>query len=268
MYGKCINTISRKHRLKAMAVTLCLLVLHCAMIMHEAMAGLPETIIRIKPGIVAVGTLEKTRRPPVKFYGTGFVVGDGTLVVTNAHVVPAVLDGQQKEQLAVFVGPDNSANTRKATQVAIDLQHDLVILRIKGPPLGTLELGDSNLVMAGEDYAFTGFPLGTILGFYPVTHRGLISTISPIVLPAPSARQLSTEMIRRLKAPFKIFQLDATAYPGNSGSPLYNPQTGRVVGVVNMVFVKETKENIIQKPSGIAYAIPVNYVKALLKTLK
>lgn len=233
-----------------------------------ANAGLPETIIKVKPSIVAVGTVQKTRRPPVKFYGTGFVVGDGNHVVTNAHVVPAVLDVAGMETLTVLVGGGQSANARKAEQVAMDLQHDLVILKIDGPPLPALELGDSNLVMAGELYAFTGFPLGTVLGFYPVTHRGLISNISPIVLPAQSSRQLTVEMIRRLNAPFNIFQLDATAYPGNSGSPVYNPDNGRVVAILNMVFVKETKETIIEKPSGIAYAIPINYVKALLETIK
>ena len=29
--------------------------------------------------------------------------------------------------------------------------------------------------------------------------------------------------------PFRVFQLDATAYPGNSGSPVYDPMTGAVI---------------------------------------
>ena len=61
-----------------------------------------------------------------------------------------------------------------------------------------------------------------------------------------------------------MFQLDATAYPGNSGSPLYNPDTGAVIGIVNKVFVQESKENVLQKPSGISYAIPIRYARALL----
>ena len=52
------------------------------------LAGLPETIALVRPGVVAVGTMQATRRPPAKLRGTGFVIGDGTLVVTNAHVVP------------------------------------------------------------------------------------------------------------------------------------------------------------------------------------
>jgi hypothetical protein len=38
-----------------------------------------------------------------------------------------------------------------------------------------------------------------------------------------------------------------------------------VIGVVNSVFVKETKEAVLEKPSGITYAIPVSFVRALLK---
>ena len=63
---------------------------------------------------------------------------------------------------------------------------------------------------------------------------------------------------------FNIFQLDATAYPGNSGGPLFDPESGAVLGVVNMVLIKGTRESALSEPSGIAYAIPAMHVKALL----
>jgi S1-C subfamily serine protease len=155
---------------------------------------------------------------------------------------------------------------RRAEQVGMDLVHDLAILKIEGAPLPPLRLGDSSQVREGQSIAFTGFPIGTILGLFPVTHRGIISTITPIALPSQSSRQLSTKLIKRLRDPFDVFQLDATAYPGNSGSPVYDQKTGKVLGVVNMVFVKETKEAVLEKPSGIAYAIPVEFVKLLMKS--
>lgn len=61
-----------------------------------------------------------------------------------------------------------------------------------------------------------------------------------------------------------MFQLDATSYPGNSGSPLYDPASGAVVGVLNMVFVRGAKENALSNPSGISYAIPARYLEALI----
>ena len=42
------------------------------------------SIVRVKPAIVGVATVQKTRRPPVKLLATGFVVADGLHVVTNA----------------------------------------------------------------------------------------------------------------------------------------------------------------------------------------
>ena len=53
------------------------------------------TIERIKPSIVAVGTFEPTRNPQFSFAGTGFAVGDGSLIATNAHVLPKVLDSER-----------------------------------------------------------------------------------------------------------------------------------------------------------------------------
>ena len=55
------------------------------------------------------------------------------------------------------------------------------------------------------------------------------------------------------------------AYPGNSGSPVYDPETGKVLGVINMVFVKGTKESVLTQPSGITYAVPSNHLRALLQ---
>jgi S1-C subfamily serine protease len=61
-----------------------------------------------------------------------------------------------------------------------------------------------------------------------------------------------------------VFQLDGTAYPGNSGSPVYHAETGAVIGIVNSVFVKGTKESALTQPSGITYAIPAQKLKDLL----
>ena len=96
----------------------------------------------------------------------------------------------------------------------------LALLEIEGKPLPALSLGDANRVREGEEIAFTGLPIGMVLGLYPVTHRGIVSAITPMVIPAMSSRQLSAKQIRRLRSPFNVLQLDATAYPGNSGSPV------------------------------------------------
>ena len=256
-----------KFHISYLANSVTLLVATICMV-GSAFADLPETILKIKPSIVAVGTVLDTRRPPSKFRGTGFAVAEGNLIITNVHVLPGEEETAEKERLVVFVDGDRRQYSRKAEIVGLDEQHDLALLKIDGPALPAMAIGDSKSVMEGKMYAFTGFPIGTVLGHHPVTHQGIVSAITPIAIPAKRSRDLSIKAIKRLRSPYNVFQLDATAYPGNSGSPLYDPATGQVVGVVNSVFVKETKEEVLEKPSGISYVIPSRYIHQLLEKVK
>ncbi len=227
-------------------------------------ADLVQTLAKVKPSIVGVGTILPTRNPARIFSGTGFVVGDGLTVVTNVHVLPPALDEAQKERLVVYSGAALNPQTHEARVVARDPEHDIALLRLSGSPLPAMTLGDSNNVREGASMAFTGLPLGMVLGFNPATHRGIVAAITPYVSPTYNSRQLNAKVIRRLARPFVVFQLDAIAYPGNSGSPMYDPETGVVYGVLNSVFIKESKENLLKQPSGITYVIPGNYIRELL----
>jgi S1-C subfamily serine protease len=46
---------------------------------------------------------------------------------------------------------------------------------------------------------------------------------------------------------------------------MYDVKTGEVIGIINKVFVQQSKETVISAPSGITYAIPVKYLHNLLK---
>lgn len=227
--------------------------------------GLAETVAVVKRSVVAVGTYQRTRTPAQRFQGTGFVVADGRHVLTNAHVLRGRGKKNESEILAVFFKAGDKDHLRAATPVAVDGKHDVALLKITGEPRPSLILGDSSRVREGELYAFTGFPIGMVLGLYPVTHRALISSITPIAIPTLRASRLDPGLIRRLHDPYRVFQLDATAYPGNSGSPLYDPASAVVVGIINSVFVKESKENLLTHPSGISFAIPIRYARRLLE---
>ncbi len=230
----------------------------------KAGQSLVNTLQKIKPGIVAVGTFMPKRSPRAEFRGTGFAIGQGDLVVTNAHVLPASLNIEQMERLAVFIKKNGKDSLYFAKEVAVDTAHDIAVLALVKGRLPPLALSNEE-VREGERYAFTGYPIGMVLGLYPVTHRGIISAISPVAIPMIKSKQLNAKIVKRLRQPYMVYQLDATAYPGNSGSPLYDPETGRVIGIINKVFVKESKENILSKPSGISYAIPIVHLQNLLK---
>jgi serine protease Do len=247
-----------------------LVVLGCSAAVNAEQADAPDTIQRVKRSVVAVGTYQTSRNPRFAFRGTGFAVGAGDLVATNAHVLPATLDTDKHETLVVAIphgGED--AQLRNAELLAKDPDYDLAVLRIGGAALPPLRLGDSQRVREGDDCLFTGFPIGLVLGLISATHRAMVSALTPIALPTSNARELDARTVRRLSAgAYSVFQLDATAYPGNSGSPLYLASSGEVVGVINMVFVKGTKESVLSAPSGVSYAIPVQPLAQLLERLK
>jgi serine protease Do len=237
--------------------------------MAMASAALPELIELVKPSIVVVGTYLKTRSPAFVMRGTGFVVGNGSLVATNAHVVPEMLDTANGEILLIQVTSGRSGPLQRLAKVeVIDKIHDLALLRIEGASMPAMILQTGGGVREGQNVAFTGFPIGGVLGFSPVTHRGIISAITPVALPSPTANQLNEKVIKTLKrGAFEVYQLDGTAYPGNSGGPLFEMEKGEVIGILNMVFVKGTKESILTQPSGISYAVPVIHLQELLQSL-
>lgn len=230
--------------------------------------SLPDTIDRVRGAVVAIGSYQETRRPPALFRGTGFVVDDGRLIVTNDHVLPTELNHERREFVAAFSGEGKRVLTHRARILAQDPLHDLAVLGIDGRPLPALDLAPDGSIREGEEIAFTGFPIGMVLGIHPVTHRGIVAAITPIVIPQNSSKQLTTKLIRAMRDPYDVLQLDAVAYPGNSGSAVYEQASGRVVGVINSVLVKGTKESALSHPTGITYAIPVKYVHRLLAEAK
>ena len=243
--------------------------LSCIFMAADGFAGssetnLPNTLQRIKPSVVAVGTFMPTRNPRAVFLGTGFAVSDGRRIITNAHVTSNKLDVAHLERFAIFYRQGQQEYMQLAELAATDEEHDLAMLSLSEGKLPALDLGDSEQVREGELYAFTGYPIGMVLGLYPVTHRSIIAAISPNAIPVHASRQLNIKMLKKLETPYDVFQLDATAYPGNSGSPLYEIETGKVVGIINKVFVQGSKENAVTHPSGISYAIPAEHIKRLL----
>ncbi len=235
-------------------------------------ADLPATIEALKPSIVVVGYVKATDNPRFTMHGTGFAVGDGSLVVTNAHVLADGATLDPTAQLTVQVrlplraGGPAALEPRDATVVEIDVLHDLALLRVGGAALPPLAVRSGASAREGQAVALIGFPLGGLLGFAPVTHRGIVSSITPVALPGPASRQLAERTVRALRdGSFDVLQLDATAFPGNSGGPLFDPDTGQVLGVVNMVFVRETREAALTRPSGISYAIPASHVAELIR---
>jgi len=248
-----------------MSIKISLLLVVILFTIPNAKADFVDVVAKIKPSVVGIGIHTPTSRPQNILRGTGFVIGNGQYIVTNDHVLPTLLDDSLLQKMAVFIGSGKKSTVREAEIVAKSSLYDLAILKISGSALPAMTLDNNNLHPDGSAIAFTGFPIGAVLGLYPVTHRGIISSSTPSVVPAVSTQKISLKMLKRMRNPYLVYQLDATAYPGNSGSAMYDRKTGKVVGIINKVFVQETKEGVISNPSGITYAIPVKYLHKVLR---
>ncbi len=63
---------------------------------------LVETLKKVKPAIIAVGTYHPLSKPPVKFFGTGFVYSNDGYAITAAHVINAIYEKDDIDNLNVF----------------------------------------------------------------------------------------------------------------------------------------------------------------------
>ena len=91
-------------------------------LLHGVQAGVVEVVDATKPSVLAVGTANALKNPRFSFRGTGFVVGDGNHLITNAHVLPSAADADPADRLAVVLPkPRDDRDVRAATLVASDL---------------------------------------------------------------------------------------------------------------------------------------------------
>lgn len=225
--------------------------------------GFVDVVKDVKPSVVGIGVHAPLATVSNQLQGTGFVVGNGKYVVTNKHVINSQLEEGIKSQRVVFVPHGVSSKVLPIKQIFKSEHRDIAIVELE-TALPALKLVAPNEVIDdGSSAAITGFPIGAVLGLFPATHAGIVAAFTPDVIPAQHSSQLSQRFLARAEAPAMIYQLDLTAYPGNSGSPVYLSSNGAVFAIVNKVFVKETKEAAIEKPSGITYAIPVSEVYEL-----
>jgi serine protease Do len=239
-----------------------------------ARADVPDVIAAVKPSVLPIGRYDPLGSPRFAFRGTAFAVGDGRHVITNAHVLasaPDATDGSADAAPGVGwvlqrPGRDGDPEWIRLEPVQRDPAHDLALLRlVDGAPLSPLRIAPDDRLREGLAVLLVGYPIAGLLGFQPVSHRGMVSSIAAIVPPASQAAQLNARAIAQLRrGDFNIVQLDATAYPGNSGGPVVDAASGDVVAVVNMVLVKGSRESALRYPSGISYAIPAKWIGPLL----
>lgn len=259
------TTVSRVSRRRRFLTSLLALPAVSALPSVTRAAELSTIVARVKPSIVAIGVHAPLQNPRFRFLGSGFIVDDGRRAVTAAHVIPAVAPEKQ-ESIAIAVPSGERARILPARVAIVDKDSDLGVLAFDGPALPALALATLEEIREGDEVLLMGFPIGSALGLFAAAHQGIIAAITPMIIPAASSAGLRTQNLKVLRGkPIQLLQLDATAYPGNSGGPLIDTTTGRVVGVMSFGLTKGSRESAIQYPTGISYAIPSRYVRTLLE---
>jgi len=169
--------------------------------------------------------------------GTGFIVSENGLVVTNSHVVDSV-DGQYSVVL-------KDGTSYDVESINLDEQSDLAILQIAARNLPAVQLGDSDDLKVGQKAIAIGNALGR---FQNTVTTGVVSGV---------ARQLtaSSGLGGDSKVYESVIQTDAAINPGNSGGPLLN-SAGQVIGI-NVATTRGA--------DNISFAIPINTLKPILE---
>ena len=200
---------------------------------------------KVSPSVVAIGISQQVINPFDPFsapqkkdstIGTGFVVSDKGIIVTNKHVV-----SQANAKYSVVTKDGAKYDLQKIYR---DPLNDLAIVQISAPNLKSVELGDSSKIKVGQ----VAIAIGNALGqFTNTVTTGVVSGVGRKVVagdPFSGAAESLDNLI----------QTDAAINPGNSGGPLLN-SAGQVIGV--NVATTEGAQNI-------GFAIPINSVKSIV----
>ena len=227
----------------------------------EEIAGTRRTAIttavdRVAPSVVTVQTerIERSggdmfdlffgrqQQRAVPGLGSGFIVRDDGVIVTNEHVVA----GASRISVALRDG-----STYPAELVGADEPNDLAVIRIQGREFPVAPLGTSRGLLMGEWAVAIGNPLGFLIGnTEPSVTAGVVSGVGRNLAATPQGAGVYVDMI----------QTDASINPGNSGGPLVNA-LGEVIGVNTAIF-SPTGGSI-----GVGFAIPIDRARRVVEDL-
>jgi S1-C subfamily serine protease len=221
-------------------------------LVHRAIAEIPpvptptDAYEKIRPSVVAVrgapddgeeGTKGMETGKQEYQRGTGVVIVDSGLILTNLHVVA----GARRVHVTFFDGTDSEAEV-----VGTRPEHDLAVLQAKNLPddMTPAVMRSTAGLAPGDAVVAVGFPFG--IG--PSVSSGVISGLRRDYVSPEGKRMLSN-----------LIQFDAAVNPGNSGGPLVTLD-GEVIGIVTGL-LNPTEQRVFV---GIGFAVPIENAASAL----
>lgn len=185
------------------------------------------------------------RMTEMKSLGSGFIVSEDGLVLTNQHVI-----GDNAATIQVTV----QSKKYSAQLIGADEFTDIALLQLDNPDnekFHFLNFGDADSIIVGEWCIAMGNPFGLFEDGQATVTVGVVSAINRDFRPEPEKPRVYTQMI----------QTDAPINSGNSGGPLLN-SLGEVIGMNTFIFSPN------QGYVGLSFAIPSNRVVKIVNQLK
>jgi S1-C subfamily serine protease len=181
--------------------------------------------------------------------GSGFVVDDKGVILTNAHVITNVAESRTNVQGARAVYVEFADGERvTATVVGWDLFSDVGVIRVspKDHALDLVPLGNSATVVVGEPVAAIGSPFGK-------------QTSLSVGVVSATGRSIDSLTAGGF-AVSNAIQIDAPINRGNSGGPLFDGE-GRVIGINAQI------QSTTGNAEGVGFAIPIDLARRALDQL-
>ncbi|MET9020939.1 trypsin-like peptidase domain-containing protein [Actinopolymorpha sp. NPDC004070] len=184
--------------------------------------------------------------------GSGIVLSDDGLILTNNHVAAA---GRQGGQLSVTF---NDGKTVKASVVGTDPTTDLAVIRAdRKSGLHPAQLGRSSDLSVGQNVVAIGSPLG----LSGTVTSGIVSALNRPVRSSESGSDQSSS-----NTVIDAIQTDAAINPGNSGGALVN-MAGQVVGINSAIATLGSSMGGQSGNIGVGFAIPIDEARPIAKEL-
>lgn len=202
---------------------------------REGALDIQAILTSVQPSVVTIRTSSETSQGMFRGAGSGIVLSEGGLVLTNAHVIGAIGD-------ITVVLSDGSEHA--ATLVGSSPSDDLAVIQLEGVDgLVPAQLGSSDDLQVGDEVIAIGNALN--LGGEPTVTRGIVSATD---------RDLAAEGVT-LEG---LIQTDAAINPGNSGGPLVNA-AGQVVGV---------NTAILADAQNLGFSIAIDRARPIIEDLE
>jgi S1-C subfamily serine protease len=192
---------------------------------------------KIRPAVVRVRSYVTSKEGEQIEHGvgTGVVITDKGVILTNLHVV-------QSAQTIKLVFSDGSESGASVT--GAQPENDLAVLQAHTIPddLIAATLRSTTDLVPGNEVVAVGFPFG--IG--PSTSAGVISGLGRSFRSPEGEQEIGN-----------LIQFDAAANPGNSGGPLVT-MDGEVVGIVTGILNPTSHRTFV----GIGFAVPIESAAA------